>query len=251
MLSPAIRVSLLSLALLSLMSIAAYGQQAKLSAGADPGPPANAFAFAGVEDHVAAAKPSPARADAEWRELVEGNRRFMAGKLTQYSLVPLREQLAKGQSPKVAVLSCSDSRVPPELVFDRTLGELFVVRAAGNVADQYGIASLEYAVEHLGTNVVVVLGHDECGAVTAACSGEAAATADLRALVSTIAPACEKNPNIAAPERLRDSVVNNVRKSASDLLSRSEVLRHAVHEGKLTVVQAVYNLRTGEVVRLR
>jgi len=236
MLSPAMRVSLLSLALLSLTSITGYGQQAKPPAGAN---------------HTAAAKPSSTQADAEWRELEQGNRRYMAGKLTQYALVPRREQLAKGQSPKVAVLSCSDSRVPPELVFDRTLGDLFVVRAAGNVADQYGIASLEYAVEHLDTKVLVILGHDECGAVTAACSGEALPSANLRALVSAIAPACEKNPNIAASERLHDSVVSNIRKSASDLLSRSEVLRHAAHEGKLTVVQAVYNLQTGEVVRLR
>jgi len=189
-------------------------------------------------------------ADAEWQQLLEGNKRFVAGQLTHTPLVPLRESLAKGQSPRIAVLSCSDSRVPPELIFDRTLGDLFMVRVAGNVADQYGIASLEYAVEHLGTKVLLVMGHEECGAVAAACSGKPADTANLRALTGSIAPACEKNAGLPAAEQLYDSVVANVRKSAADLLAHSEVLRHAVHEGKLALILAVYKLRSGEVVRV-
>jgi carbonic anhydrase len=189
-------------------------------------------------------------ADAEWQQLLEGNERFVAGKLTHTPLVPLRESLASGQSPRIAVLSCSDSRVPPELIFDRTLGDLFMVRVAGNVADQYGIASLEYAVEHLGTKVLLVLGHEECGAVAAACSGKPADTANLRALTSSIAPVCEKNAKLPAAEQLYDSVVANVRKSAADLLAHSEVLRHAVDAGNLDLILAVYKLRSGKVVRV-
>lgn len=111
-------------------------------------------------------------AEAVWADLMEGNERFVSGKTNTVQVVRLRQSLAKGQSPKVVVLACSDSRVAPEILFDKSLGELFVVRSAGNIADAIGVGSIEYAVEHLGSSVLVVLGHEGCGAVSAACSGD-------------------------------------------------------------------------------
>jgi len=110
--------------------------------------------------------------DKIWSDLMDGNKRFAAGKLKPRAVVSVRESLTKSQHPKATVLSCSDSRVPPELVFDQTLGDLFVVRAAGNIAGPLGLASMEYGFDHLGSTVLVVLGHTKCGAVTTACSGE-------------------------------------------------------------------------------
>jgi carbonic anhydrase len=115
---------------------------------------------------------------------MEGNKHFMAGKPRARDLVALRRSLVNGQHPKAVVLTCSDSRVPPELVFDQSLGDLFVVRSAGNVEDVIGVGSIEYAVENLGTTVLVILGHTRCGAVTAACSGEKMPSTGLQAIVS-------------------------------------------------------------------
>lgn len=110
--------------------------------------------------------------EAIWADLEKGNRRFMAGKHTVISYNSMRRELSKGQKPEVIVLGCADSRVPPELVFDKNLGELFVVRDAGNVSDAVSLGSIEYAVEHLHAKMIVVLGHESCGAVAATVSGE-------------------------------------------------------------------------------
>jgi carbonic anhydrase len=186
-----------------------------------------------------------------WADLMAGNERFVAGKTKTRELVALRESLAKGQHPKAIVLSCSDSRVPPELLFDQSLGDLFVVRSAGNIADAIGLASMEYAVEHLGSTVLVVLGHTKCGAVTAAASGEKMPTSNLQALVDQIAPAVAKVKDSAKGDALVESAIReNVHLSASDVLAHSEVLKHAKDEGKLTVFEAEYRLDTGKVVRL-
>ena len=110
-------------------------------------------------------------ADQIWNDLAAGNQRYVSGKTAAKDFPSQRKALVKTQHPLVAVLSCSDSRVPPELVFDKGLGELFVVRSAGETGDPLAIGSLEYAVEHLGSTVIVVMGHQSCGAVTAACAG--------------------------------------------------------------------------------
>jgi Carbonic anhydrase len=125
-------------------------------------------------------------------ELIEGNKRFVAGHRQGSDLIALRRTLAAGQHPRVAVLACSDSRVAPELIFDQGLGELFVVRSAGNVVDPVAIGSIEYAVEHLGSRVIVAMGHTKCGAVTAACSREKMPSANLQAIVDRIDPAVER-----------------------------------------------------------
>ncbi|HLJ72976.1 MAG TPA: carbonic anhydrase, partial [Thermoanaerobaculia bacterium] len=99
---------------------------------------------------------------------MEGNRAYVAGRLTYDNLVQSREKTANGQNPPVTVLSCADSRVPPELIFDRSIDQLFVIRAAGNIAGRLGIASIEYAIANGWTKMIVVLAHGECGAVKAA-----------------------------------------------------------------------------------
>ncbi len=189
--------------------------------------------------------------DRIWSDLMDGNKRFVAGQLQPQTVVKIRESLTKSQHPKAMVLSCSDSRVPPELVFDQTLGDLFVVRAAGNIAGPLGLASLEYAFDHLGSTVLVVLGHTKCGAVTAACSGERMPTANLRAMVDQIDPAVKKVKGSATGDALIEAAIKeNVHESATDVLAHSEVLRHGKEQGKLTVIEAEYQLDTGEVVRL-
>jgi carbonic anhydrase len=199
--------------------------------------------------HAGAAQPS---AQAIWADLMHGNQRFVSGKAKVRDLVMLRDSLAKSQHPKAIVLACSDSRVAPELIFDQNLGDLFVVRSAGNIADAIGVGSIEYAVEHLGSTVLVVLGHTKCGAVTAACSGEKMPTANLQAIVDKIDPAVGKAKGSAKGDELVEAAIKeNVHQSAKDVLASSEVLRHFLEEGKLTVFEAEYQLDTGKVIQLQ
>ncbi len=209
---------------------------------AAPAPPA------AHHGHAAQLAQSP---DEIWSNLAEGNNRFVTGKLKQRAVVRVRESLTKSQHPKVIVLSCSDSRVPPETIFDQTLGDLFVVRAAGNIAGPLGLASMEYAYDHLGSTVLVVLGHTKCGAVSAACSGKKMPTANLQAMVDQIDPAVMKVKGSATGDALIEAAIKeNVHESAKDVLAHSEVLQHAKEQGKLTVVEAEYQLDTGKVIRL-
>jgi carbonic anhydrase len=201
-------------------------------------------------DHGHAAQPAQSP-DKIWSDLMDGNKRFVAGKLKPRAVISVRESLTKSQHPKATVLSCSDSRVPPESVFDQTLGDLFVMRTAGNIAGALGLASMEYAFDHLGSTVLVVLGHTKCGAVTAACSGEKMPTANLQAMVDQIDPAVKKVKGSATGDALIEAAIKeNVHQSVMDVLAHSEVLRHAKEQGKLTVIEAEYQLDTGEVVRL-
>lgn len=191
-----------------------------------------------------------APADQVWNELVSGNRRFMQGKSEPRDLVARRRELAKTQNPRVAVLSCSDSRVPPEVVLDQGLGDLFVVRSAGESADPLAVGSLEYAVEHLGTAVIVVMGHQSCGAVKAACSGEKAGSPNLEAVVTPIATSCTKVDK-SKPETFDLAARDHVHSVAQELLTKSAILKKAADEGKVSIVEAYYSLDTGEVTKLR
>jgi carbonic anhydrase len=188
--------------------------------------------------------------DQTWNDLAAGNQRFVTGKTAPHDFPSQRKALTKAQHPQVAVLSCSDSRVPPELVFDTGLGELFVVRSAGEDDDPLSLGSLEYAIEHLGSTVILVLGHQGCGAVTAACSGEKSESVNLDAVVAPIAASCAKmDPK--KPETLDLAVRDHVHRVAEDLLVKSELLKKAFDEGKLTIMEAYYSLDTGEVTKLR
>src|SRR5437879_2500642 len=193
---------------------------------------------------------SVASADQTWNDLAAGNHRFVVGKITQHDFLGQRKALTKTQHPRVAVLSCSDSRVPPELVFDTGLGELFVIRSAGEDDDPLASGSLEYAVEHLGSSMIVVMGHQSCGAVTAACSGAKAESVNLDAVVGPIVSSCAK----IAPTRLESldlAVRDHVHRVAQEVLAKSEILKKAFDEGKLTIIEAYYSLDTGEVTKLR
>jgi carbonic anhydrase len=186
-----------------------------------------------------------------WDRLMAGNARFVAGKPQARALVSLRQKLASGQSPKAIILACSDSRVGPELIFDQSLGDIFVVRTAGNVADAVALGSIEYAVDHLHSPLLVVLGHQKCGAVSAACSGEKMPSTNLDAIVERINPAVSRAKSYAKADDLIESAIKeNVHQSAKDVLANSQIIRDAVKNGKLSVIEAEYELDSGKVVRL-
>src|SRR6266576_743088 len=193
---------------------------------------------------------STVSANQTWNDLAAGNHRFVLGKTAAHDFPAQRKALTKAQHPRVAVLSCSDSRVPPELVFDTELGELFVIRSAGEDDDPLASGSLEYAVEHLGSSMIVVMGHQSCGAVTAACSGAKAESVNLDAVVGPIVSSCAK----IAPTRLESldlAVRDHVHRVAQEVLAKSEILKKAFDEGKLTIIEAYYSMDTGEVTKLR
>ncbi len=188
---------------------------------------------------------------ATWKELIDGNVRFAQGKASVRPLVQEREALRAGQHPRAIVLGCADSRCPPELLFDQSLGDLFVVRTAGNVADPVALGSLEYAVEHLGAHLLVVLGHDACGAVKATIAGGELPSDNLRAIVEHISPAVEAaRVHWSGDELLDHAIAANAQQSARDLLLRSPVLRDAVEKGHLKLVTAVYHFADGRVTPL-
>ena len=206
--------------------------------------PANKSSIAPKEHHEVETSTAQQRI---WDDLIAGNKRFVAGRPAPREYAQRRAELATGQAPKTVVLGCSDSRVSPELIFDKNLGDLFVVRSAGNIADVVCRGSIEFAVEHLGSTVLVVLGHTGCGAVQAACSGGPIPSPNLKAIVDCIRPACT-HENGKTVSRL--SVEANVRKSAADILSNSAIIRKRVEEGILLIVHAIYDLKNGEVARL-
>jgi len=185
-----------------------------------------------------------------WKDLMEGNKHFVAGTHTTPKLIAMRQGLVNGQKPKAIILGCADSRVPPELLFDKNLGEIFVVRDAGNIPDPVVLGSIEYAVEHLHANLIVILGHESCGAVAAAVSDEEMPTKNLQAIVDRIKPAFEGST--ACPlggKSNMDCVKLNIDRSAEEVLKQSPIIKEAVKNG-LTIVKAVYKLDTGEVTRL-
>ncbi len=184
--------------------------------------------------------------------LKDGNARFASGKLTHPDTNAARrtDTAANGQHPFAAVVSCSDSRVPVELVFDQGMGDVFVIRVAGNVCGPSETGSVEYGVEHLGVPLVVVLGHKKCGAVTAAVTN-AEVSGGIATIVNLIRPAAA-SARAAHPELQGDSLVTeavraNVWQSTESLLRGSEIVRAAVSEGKTRIVGAIYDLDSGQV----
>lgn len=158
--------------------------------------------------------------------------------------------LAHGQHPYAVIVGCSDSRVPVEILFDVGIGDLFVVRVAGNVCDSDETGSIEYAVAHLHAPLIVVLGHDDCGAVTAACH-HAEEHGSIPALLSHIEPAVARVesrwPQAEGGERIALAVRENVRLTMAGLLKDSETVRRAVEERRLRIVGGVYNMHSAEI----
>lgn len=161
-----------------------------------------------------------------------------------------RERLTKGQHPHAIVLACSDSRVPPEIVFDQTLGEIFVIRVMGEALDSTVIATIEYAVEHLHTGLLVVMGHSQCGAVQAAINavdGVSNGSADIDKVLADIRPRLVSMKTEPASSNLEVESTLNADGVARDLVKRSEILRNAVDTGSLVIKSALYRGDTGKV----
>ncbi|MCL1828033.1 MAG: carbonic anhydrase [Oscillospiraceae bacterium] len=179
--------------------------------------------------------------------LKDGNKRYVTGNTlhgADYSHA--RSALAeKGQTPLAVVFGCSDSRVPPEIVFDMGIGELFVVRTAGNVADAISVGSVEFAVEHLHARVVLVLGHEKCGAVAAAVAGGEHGP-NIGAIIREIEPSIERVRAEGGHDLNCRCEDENIRHTVSEL-GVSPILSRYVDEGKLLITGAKYNLISGEV----
>ncbi|MEA2339337.1 MAG: carbonic anhydrase [Thermoanaerobaculia bacterium] len=191
--------------------------------------------------------PKPLAPEAYWQTLMTGNATYMAGALPYTGLQAQRDANVAGQNPPVTVFSCADSRVPPELIFGRGIGDLFVVRVAGNVAGPFDIASIEYAIAHDWTRLIVVMGHEDCGAVKAALDPEDPPTPSLVALVQRIRESFIGWPMWSGSDKTERAIKANARSSAAYLLAHSAVIRKAVLDHKVGLIVAYYNLKSGKV----
>ena len=198
---------------------------------------------------VAAAQEQLPSADAVLRELKAGNDHHATKQYQHPHQTAARQRdLTSGQAPHAVILSCADSRVAPEIIFDQGLGDLFDVRVAGNVAADAEIASIEYAAIHLKTPLLLVLGHQKCGAVTAAAeSGEA--EGHLSSLIRLIRPAIDQAKR-AQGDLIDNAVRINVERVVRQLRSSTPVLKPLVDNGTFSIVGAVYSLDTGKVTWL-
>jgi carbonic anhydrase len=187
--------------------------------------------------------------DSALAELKAGNEHHVAHRyMHPHETEDRLRELSSGQHPHAEILSCSDSRVPPELIFDQGLGDLFIVRVAGNVAADTELGSLEYGAEHLHIPLLVVLGHQHCGAVTAAVEA-GKPEGHITALVNLLRPAVEKSRGMQG-DKVENAVKANVEMVVKQLRSSGPILQGLVDEGKLKVVGAVYSLDTGKVTWL-
>ena len=191
-------------------------------------------------------------AEAALHKLEDGNHRFVEGKNTFPDLSSERrkETSQQGQHPFATVISCSDSRLPVEIVFDQGIGDIFVVRVAGNVCNVDEIGSAEYGTDHLETPVLIVLGHTKCGAVKAAVEG-GELPSNISSLVHGIVPAVEKARK-AHPDAKGDSLVAavieaNVWQSINAVLTKSPIVAQRVQDGKLKIVGAIYDIESGQI----
>lgn len=215
--------------------------------------PAYAPASAPTAPAVSVVAPTPAALDSEdaaalWAALLEGNARYRTGHAVHpHQDAARRAAVATKQTPRVVVLTCADSRVSPEVLFDQGMGDLFVVRVAGNVATPEVEASIEYAVEHLGSRLIVVMGHERCGAVAAALAG-GELPGHLPALIGRIQPAVAATPS-DDPDRANHVTATNARLTA-DLLASNAILKEAAETHHVAVRAAVVDLDSGEVTEV-
>jgi carbonic anhydrase len=189
---------------------------------------------------------APVSPEAALARLKEGNARFISGECSHPRQTPARRaELAAGQTPFAVILTCADSRVSPELIFDQGLGDLFVLRNAGNVVDDHVLGSIEYAIEHLHVTTIVVVGHGRCGAVTAAAGG-GHVPGHIRSIVESIEPAVEAVKQDGGD--VVDHAIHANEKRVAEILRRVEpVLAHAVKQHHVQVFSAHYDIATGEV----
>lgn len=185
--------------------------------------------------------------DSALQKLADGNKRYTAGEVIHPNQTAQRRtEVAGTQHPFAVILSCSDSRVPPEIIFDAGLGDLFVIRVAGNVVNDEIIGSIEYAVEHLGVHLIVVMGHERCGAVSAAVQG-GEAPGHIKSLVEAIRPAVEKAKSESG-DLVDNAVKDNIAMTVEKLKSSEPILEHLVQRGSLNITGAYYDLDDGSVV---
>jgi carbonic anhydrase len=186
-------------------------------------------------------------ADESRKKLTEGNGRFAAGKpgVRESSLPRIRELSENGQHPLAIIVSCSDSRVPPEFIFDQGLGDLFVVRTAGNVVDDVALGSIEYGAEHLHIPLILVLGHEKCGAVRATVDS---AGGDVRGSLRAITDKIKKSLYRAgASDNIYEGCADeNIRNTMSDIRN-NKVIAGLIHEGRVQVAGAKYGIGDGKV----
>ncbi|MGA8809701.1 MAG: carbonic anhydrase [Thermoanaerobaculia bacterium] len=199
---------------------------------------------------LAAQQPPPIRppltGDSLWSQLMTGNGSYQSGSLTYTLLDKRREATELKQQPHVTVLSCSDSRVPPELTFHRGVSDLFVVRAAGNVADTFAVASIEYAVVQGYAKLIVVLAHERCGAVEEALKKTDPGTPSLLALVRRIRESF-RGIDPRENDHFRAAIIANAKASADYIVLNSTVIGNAVRSHQVKVVVAYYTLKSGKV----
>jgi len=190
--------------------------------------------------------------DAEqiWSELMEGNARFVSGELRARDVVRERAAIARSPKPKALVLCCADPRVDPDIIFDTCLGDLFVLRVAGNTADKKNLGSMEFAITDLNVPLAVVLGHMYCGAVKIACSGKKVDSPYLKAVIERLRPAVDRAAG-EGEERLRFVERENARLVAHEVIEHEAALRARIQSHQLSVIPAYYNVETGEVERLK
>ncbi|MDD5952469.1 MAG: carbonic anhydrase [Oscillospiraceae bacterium] len=186
-------------------------------------------------------------ADEARSALEAGNQAYLNGTANMNISSDLRSNLAtNGQKPHTIVITCSDSRVPPELIFNSGLGELFVIRTAGNVVDNFEIGSVEYAADHLGSPLILVLGHSHCGAVGAAVEGHA--TGNIESIVEEITPSVEKaKENETEEDKITAKAEDLNVENSIEKLRTSEILSNLESEGKVKIIGGKYDIDTGKV----
>ncbi|OPY74963.1 MAG: Carbonic anhydrase [Syntrophorhabdus sp. PtaU1.Bin058] len=185
-------------------------------------------------------------ADQALKELTEGNKRYASLKQKHPNQGSRRRaEVSKGQKPFAVIVGCSDSRIPPEILFDQGLGDIFVIRVAGNIVDDVALGSIEYAVDHLHTKLVVILGHSKCGAVTATVQG-GEAHGHIAGIVKAIAPAVKKAKGKKGD--LTDNAIRaNVELVTKQVKTSTPIIAKMVRTGKVKVVGAYYDIDTGLV----
>jgi carbonic anhydrase len=192
-------------------------------------------------------------ADQALENLMEGNANYVKeslGKLVTNSTSKMRESIAAKQHPYAIILSCSDSRVPPEILFDKGLGEIFVVRVAGNIVSPHELGSIEYAVEHIGSPLIMVLGHERCGAVTATVEANGKPVeGNIGSLIASIAPAAAtaKASGATGPALVEAACNANIENVSAEIKAKSPVIAEAIKAGHVKIVGAKYDLDSGKV----